>query len=63
MEKMQVLKQLLQFLKKYPLMSGLSIIIIKEAQDLGNTIENSDKLFKNPLSSTILVINYKHNHG
>ena len=46
--------------KKYPLMSDYQIVIIKEAQDLGNTIENLSNYLKNPLSSTILVINYKH---
>ncbi len=46
--------------KKYPLMSDYQLVIIKEAQDLGNTIENLSNYLKNPLSSTILVINYKH---
>ncbi len=46
--------------KKYPLMSEYQLVIIKEAQDLGNTIENLSNYLKNPLSSTILVINYKH---
>ena len=46
--------------KKYPLMSDYQLVIIKEAQDLGNTIENLTNYLKNPLSSTILVINYKH---
>ena len=46
--------------KKYPLMSDYQLVIIKEAQDLGNTIENLTNYLKNPLSSTILVINYKY---
>ena len=46
--------------KKYPLMSDYQLVIIKEAQDLGNTIENLSNYLKNPLYSTILVINYKH---
>ena len=46
--------------KKYPLMSDYQLVIIKEAQDLGNTIENLSNYLKNPLSSTILVVNYKH---
>ena len=41
-------------------MSDYQLVIIKEAQDLGNTIENLTNYLKNPLSSTILVINYKH---
>ncbi len=46
--------------KKYPLMSDYQLVIVKEAQDLGNSIENLSNYLKNPLSSTILVINYKH---
>ena len=41
-------------------MSDYQLVIIKEAQDLGNTIENLSNYLKNPLSSTILVVNYKH---
>ena len=44
--------------KKYPLMSDYQLVIIKEAQDLGNTIENLSNYLKNALSSTILVVNY-----
>ncbi len=46
--------------KKYPLMSDFQLVIIKEAQHLGNSLENISNYLKNPLSSTILVINYKH---
>lgn len=45
--------------KRYPMMSKHQVIIVKEAQRLAN-IELLELYAKNPLMSTILVINYKH---
>lgn len=44
---------------KYPMMANHQIIIVKEAQNL-KKLENLEKYSKNPLKSTILVLNYKH---
>ena len=45
--------------KRYPMMSEHQVIIVKEAQRLAN-IELLELYAKNPLKSTILIINYKH---
>lgn len=45
--------------RRFPLMSKHQLIVIKEAQEL-NKFDTLDVYAKNPLSSTVLVINYKH---
>ena len=52
--------QIISICKKYPLMSKYQIVLIKEAQDLSRTFDGLVDYFKNPLNSTILIINYKH---
>lgn len=51
--------KIIELCRKFPMMSNYQVVIIKEAQDLNN-IENLDIYIKNPLKSTILVINYKY---
>lgn len=45
--------------RRYPLMSDYHVVIVKEAQNLDH-LEDLIKYLQNPLSSTILVINYKY---
>ncbi|HEY5570335.1 MAG TPA: DNA polymerase III subunit delta [Bacteroidales bacterium] len=45
--------------RRYPLMSDYHVVIVKEAQSLDH-LEDLIKYLQNPLSSTILVINYKY---
>ncbi len=45
--------------RRFPMMSEYQLIIIKEAQELNN-FELLEVYAKNPIKSTILVINYKH---
>lgn len=45
--------------KRYPMMSNHQVLIVKEAQEIKN-IEDLIYYIENPLSSTILVINYKY---
>lgn len=45
--------------KRYPMMSKRQLVIVKEAQNLKN-IDNLIHYVKNPLNSTILIINYKY---
>ena len=52
--------QIISICKKYPLNSSHQIVLIKEAQDLSRSFDGFMDYFKNPLSSTILIINYKH---
>ena len=52
--------QIISVCKKYPLMSKYQIVLIKGAQDLSRTFDGLVEYFKNPLESTILIINYKH---
>ena len=53
-------EQVISICKKYPLMSSFQIVLIKEAQDLSRSIDSLVNYIKNPLRSTILIINYKH---
>ena len=46
--------------KKYPLMSKFQIVLVKEAQDLSRTFDDLIEYIKNPLKTTILIVNYKH---
>ncbi|MCZ4694126.1 DNA polymerase III subunit delta [Ancylomarina euxinus] len=45
--------------RRFPMMSTRQLVVVKEAQQLKN-IELLDSYVKNPLKSTILVINYKY---
>ena len=45
--------------QRYPMMSEHQVVIVKEAQKLDN-FELLELYAKNPLKSTILIINYKH---
>lgn len=51
--------KIIEHARKFPMMSNYQVIIIKEAQDISN-IEEMAVYAKNPLKSTILVINYKY---
>ena len=44
---------------RYPMMSAYQVVIVKEAQNIKNT-ERLEKYFKQPLSSTILVMCHKN---
>lgn len=46
--------------KRFPMMAEHQVIILKEAQDLGKSIENFKSYFANPQPSTILVVCYKY---
>lgn len=46
--------------RQYPMMSDYQLIIVKEAQNLKNQLEDLNSYSKNPLSSSVLVFNYKH---
>lgn len=46
--------------KRYPMMAPYQVIIIKEAQKLGKTIEDLTPYVENAMPSTILVICYKY---
>ena len=45
--------------RRFPMMATKQLVVVKEAQQLKN-IELLDSYIKNPLKSTILVINYKY---
>ena len=45
--------------KRFPMMSEFNVVIVKEAQSL-KKLEGLSNYAKNPSTSTILVINYKH---
>ena len=45
--------------KRYPMMSDRQLIVVKEAQNLKN-IDDLIHYVKQPLSSTVLVLNYKY---
>ena len=52
--------QIISICKKYPLMSDFQIVLVKEAQDLSRTFDSIIEYVKNPLKTTILIVNYKH---
>ncbi|MDR0825567.1 MAG: DNA polymerase III subunit delta, partial [Prevotella sp.] len=52
-------KSVITLARGYPMMSDHQLIVIKEAQNLGK-IEELEVYVKNPLSTTILVLNYKN---
>ena len=46
--------------KRYPMMAERQVVIVKEAQDLTQTIENLVSYAENPQPTTVLVICYKY---
>lgn len=50
---------LLDEVRRYPLMADYHLVIVKEAQNLDH-LDELIKYLQNPLSTTILVINYKY---
>lgn len=45
--------------RRFPMMAEKQVVVVREAQNIKN-IEQLSSYVKNPLTSTILVINYKH---
>ena len=45
--------------KRYPMMATHQVIVVKEAQHLSRDMENLLPYAENPLTSTVLIINYK----
>jgi DNA polymerase-3 subunit delta len=60
------INQIISTSKQYPTMSKRKLIIVKEAQDLlkkdsdGNNLDDLSSYINKPLSSTILVLNFKY---
>jgi DNA polymerase III subunit delta len=52
-------KSLLDVLVRYPMMSNYQVVILKEAQQM-KTIDALEPYLRNPVKSTIFVINYKY---
>ena len=52
-------KTILESALRFPMMSSMQVVIVKEAQGLNN-IENFANYAEKPLKSTILVLNYKY---
>ena len=51
--------QVADYARRYPMMSEHQVVIVKEAQNIKNT-EALEKYFKQPLTSTILVMCHKN---
>ncbi len=51
-------EEIINVCRRFPMMSNYQVVIVKEAQQL-KQIEKLSIYFKNPLKSTLLVINYK----
>ena len=51
--------QVVDYARRYPMMSEHQVVIVKEAQNIKNT-EALEKYFKQPLASTILVMCHKN---
>lgn len=51
--------QIIANARRFPMMSNYQVIIVREAQNI-KKIEDLESYAKNPLNSTILVINYKY---
>ncbi len=52
-------ESIISIARRFPMMSEKQVLVVREAQTIRN-IENLVSYVKNPLNSTILVINYKH---
>ena len=50
---------LLEHLKRYPMMSDFQVVVVKEAQHLSRSIDQLLNYFESPLTTTVLVLNYK----
>lgn len=50
---------IIDYAKRYPLMSPYQLIVIREAQHLARTIDQFENYFKDPVPTTILVFCYK----
>ncbi len=50
---------LVSMAKRFPMMANYQVVIVKEAQDIPK-IEELQHYVENPLSSTLLVLNYKY---
>ena len=61
-----LIRDIISISKQYPVMSERKLVIVKEAQDLlkkdaeGNSLDDLINYVNNPLTSTILVLNFKH---
>lgn len=51
--------QLVSLAKRYPMMANHHVVIVKEAQNL-QKIEQLESYIKNPLKSTLLILEYKY---
>lgn len=51
--------QLISLTRQLPMGAPYQVVIVKEAQDIKN-IDKLERYFENPVSSTILVVNYKY---
>ncbi len=51
--------QIISAARRFPMMSEYQLVIVKEAQEL-SSFDSLELYAKNPVKSTILVINYKH---
>jgi DNA polymerase-3 subunit delta len=52
-------KAIISAARRYPMMADYQLIIVKEAQELAH-FEMLDLYAKNPMPTTVLVLNYKH---
>ena len=52
--------QLIETIKRFPMMSPYQVVILKEAQSVRNLKEKITEYLKSPVSSTILVVCYKY---
>jgi DNA polymerase-3 subunit delta len=52
-------REIIDLARRFPMMSNYLLVIVKEAQDLGN-IELLEPYLQAPSASTILVVNYKY---
>lgn len=55
----QNVTNIIEYCKRYPMMSNYQVVIVREAQDL-NSIENLSTYIENPVPSTILVLCHKN---
>jgi len=51
--------EIISLAKRYPMMASHQVVIVKEAQNIPK-IEELEAYLKNPLDTTVLVINYKY---
>ena len=51
---------LLETLKRFPMMAERQLVVIREAQDFNGRWSDLESYFENPVSTTILVIDFKY---